>query len=114
MTIMQGDSYPIHFELTIDGTALKPEMIEELEVSLGKAEENADALRKLYSKGEVLFDENENRWYFHPTQEETLALSEGYYRAVARPRYKNSGKEEVIGVTIGQIKVERGNSKAVI
>lgn len=35
MTIMQGDSYPIYFDLKQDGKVLTPEMVADVEVYVG-------------------------------------------------------------------------------
>ena len=109
MKIMQGDSYPIYIELSQDGGPLLPEVLDELEICVG------EAMRKLMSDGGAQFDEDSNRWYIHPTQQETFALDAGRaYKVQARPRYKNSAPEQVIGVTLGWIQVEGSNSKEVI
>ncbi len=108
MTIMQGDSYPIYVELAQDGVPLTPEMVEELEVCVG------DQLRKLYSKGEVLFEANTNQWSFNPQQSETLDLSVGSYAVDIRIKYKDSGSGEVFGFRIGKIHVTDSNSEEVI
>lgn len=42
-TIMQGDSYPIYIDLLQDGSPLKPHMIDDLAVYVGKS------LSKTYS-----------------------------------------------------------------
>jgi len=108
MTIMQGDSYPIYMELKVDGKCLIPDMISEMEVCIG------ESILKYYSKGEVVFEEGTNQWYIHPTQKETLSLAPGVYKATARPRWKNSEKELVIGARVGEIHVLENSSKAVI
>ena len=108
MTIMQGDSYPIYIALTQDGDVLTPDLIAELEVCVG------DQLRYLYTDGNVYFDRDENQWFIHPTQQETLSLDVGSYLIAVRIRYKTSGMEEVVGVNVGRIQVKDSISEAVI
>lgn len=109
MIIMQGDSYPIYMELTQDGAPLTPDMVAELEVCVG------DKLRKLYSAKEVFFDEASERWYIHPTQEETFGLEANTnYDVTVRIRYKGTSPEEVMGMRLGQISVRDSTSEAVI
>lgn len=114
MKVMQGDSYPIYIELKQDGNCLKPEMVADLEICIGKDGESGEALRKLHSKGEVLFEESTGLWYIHPKQEETLGLDKGHYNVEARIRYKNADMEDVVGVLIGRIEVADSISEAVI
>lgn len=109
MKIMQGDSYPIYIELSQDGAPLLPEVLDELEICVG------EAMRKIMSDGGVQFDEDSNRWYIHPTQQETFALDNGRsYEVQARVHYKNSAPEQVIGVPVGRIQVDNAISEAVI
>ena len=108
MNIMQGDSYPIFVELTQGGYVLTPEMVADVEVSVG------ESFIKKYSSGEVMFDSNLRKWYFRPTQEETLALEEGEsYQVIARVKYTNS-PADVKGVRCGNIVIEDTNSTEVI
>ena len=109
MIIMQGDSYPIYMELTQDGAPLTPDMVAELEVCVG------DKLRKLYSATEVFYDEASDRWYIHPTQEETFGLeSNTSYDVIVRPWYKGTNPKYVIGRRVGRISVEYNPNKKVI
>ena len=109
MTIMQGDSYPIYIDLEQDGLPLTPDMVAEMEVTVG------DNLSKLYSKGGVLFDEETDRWYIHPSQKETLTLpADQMHDVIVRIRYKGSIPEEVVGLKVGKITVRDGVSEAVI
>ena len=108
MKIMQGDSYPIYIELVQDCERLTPEMVADMEVCVG------DVLRKLYTKGEVLFEEETNRWYIYPTQNETMELPVGEHPVIARIRYKNIGNDEVVGVNLGTISVNDSTSEEVI
>lgn len=108
MKIMKGDSYPIYIELLQDNMPVSPEMVAEMEVCVG------ESLRKLYSQNEVLFDAGSSRWYIWPTQEETLAFSDGPNNVIVRIRYKMGGKQEVIGMPVGRINVVDTFSEEVI
>lgn len=108
MTIMQGDSYPIYIELVQDGKRLTPEMVADVEVCVG------NKLRKLYTEDEVFFEDSTNRWYIYPTQEETMELPVDEHTVIARIRYKNVGKDEVVGVNLGKIKVTDSISEEAI
>lgn len=108
MNIMRGDSYPIFLELTQDGYVLAPEMVSDIEVTVG------ESFIKKYSRGEVLFDNLLRKWYFRPSQEETLGLTEGEaYQVIARVKYTNN-PADVKGVKCGSIAVEDTNSSEVI
>lgn len=108
MKIMQGDSYPLYFKLTIDGDILTPHMISELEICIG------NSMRKLYSKDEVKFDLDTNSWYIWPTQDETLEMEIGQHSVVVRIKYRNSTKNQVQGYQIGRINVIDTISEEVI
>lgn len=99
MKIMQGDSYPLYLKLTMDGEVIVPDTVLELEVCIG------DSLRKLHSKGEVMFDLDSNCWYIWPTQEETLAMDVGQYSVVVRIKYLHHTLNQVQGQQIGRLSV---------
>lgn len=108
MNIMRGDSYPIFLELTQGGYVLTPEMVADVEVTVG------ESFIKKYSRGEVLFDNLLQNWYFRPSQEETLALEEGEaYQVIARVKYTND-PADVKGVICGSITAGDTNSEEVI
>ena len=108
MTIMQGDSYPIYFDLKQDGKVLTPEMVAEMEVCVG------EGCSKLYSKGGVLYDEESRRWYIHPSQADTMGMEVKTHEVIVRIRYKGMIPEEVIGLRVGWIDVTDSISEAVI
>lgn len=114
MKIMQGDSYPIYIELMQDGTYLTPEMVADLEVCVGTDRRNSKTLRNLYSKGEVYFEQDTQRWYIHPTQQETLSMPIGACEVIVRVKYNDDSKDTVIGVPVGWIHVGDNISKEVI
>lgn len=108
MKIMQGDSYAIPIRLTQGGYALTPEMVDEVEISVG------EALIKKFTAGGVVYDKASQQWYIRPTQAETLALEAGEnYQVIARVKYKNV-PADVKGVNIGSIDVEDTFSTEVI
>lgn len=95
MKIMQGDSYPIPVEITQDGVIVTPEMVAEVEITVGKT------VRKTYTSGGVFF--TENMWYFLLTQEETFSLSGGYGVVV---RLKYPQVNNVVGKTAGVLTIQ--------
>ena len=98
MTIMQGDSYPILINLVHDGDVpLTPDMVEDVELTVS----NALFLRK--SAGEIYHDPIENVWYFHPTQEQTLALDPGDHGLVARVKYLDAPRPVVVGIRFDDV-----------
>lgn len=108
MKIMQGDSYPLYFRLKLDGSILTPDMVSEMEICVG------ECMRKLYTKGEVVYEENAGRWYIWPTQAETLSLTPGPYHVVVRIKFKNANMKEVHGRAIGKLFIADTFSKEVI
>lgn len=104
MTIMRGDAYAVPVELTQGGYVLTPEMVEDVEISVG------DVLIRNYSDGGVMFDEELQQWYFRLTQTETLAMeADESYQVIARVKYTND-PADVKGVKCGFIIVEDTNS----
>lgn len=108
MKIMQGDSYAIPINLTQGGYALTPDMIDEVEITVG------EAMTKKYTAGGVGYSADLELWYIRPTQEETLAMeAEESYQVIARVKYKNN-PADVKGILCGSITVEATNSTEVI
>lgn len=104
MTIMRGDAHAVPVELTQGGYVLTPEMVEDVEISVG------DVLIRNYSDGGVMFDEELQQWYFRLTQTETLAMeADESYQVIARVKYTND-PADVKGVKCGFIIVEDTNS----
>lgn len=67
MRIKQGNTYDVSLALTFnDGTGTAPDNVAKIEVSLGR-------LKKNYP-GDVVYDDENDMWTFHLTQEETLSL----------------------------------------
>lgn len=106
--MMQGDSYAVFFALKINDSPLTPDILSDLEVCVG------DSLRKLYSAGEVSYDETTQEWYFLPSQEETLAMEPEAYEVQARAKFRNGQYSAVKGVSVGRIIINDANSEEVI
>ena len=103
MKILQGDSYPIPVEIMQDGNIVTPEMVEEVEITIG-----AD-VRKTYSGGDVFYEDE--IWYFLLTQADSFSLSGGYDVVL---RLKYPGSSNVVGTKIGKLSVEKADRKEVI
>lgn len=80
----QGDSYAIPIELTQDGVHLTPDMVEDIEISVG-----SEFFRSL-SAGDLLQMEDSDYYYIIPTQEETLAMKPGQYDVGVRVKYRDT------------------------
>lgn len=106
--MMQGDSYALLINLTQMGTVLTPDLVADIEVSIG------ETIRKTASAGEVEFDTTEQQWYIRPTQEETLSLEPGVYEAIARIKYSDTDDSDVKGINIGRIIITDSLSMEVI
>ena len=106
--MMQGDSYALLINLTQMGTVLTPDLVADIEVSIG------DTIRKTKSAGEVEFDTTEQQWYIRLTQAETLALEPGGYEAIARIKYSDTDDADVKGINIGRVIITDSLSTEVI
>ena len=108
ITMMQGDSFVVFFDITNNGKFLTPDDIADLEVSVG------ELVRKTLSGGTVGYDTQKNKWYIRPTQEETLAMEPNTYSVVARVKFSDSVDSDVKGVNIGRMFIIKSSSKEVI
>ena len=106
--MMQGDSYPVFIDLEQYGTNLTPDMIDDLEVSVG------EVLRKTFSGGGVGYDTVTAQWYIRPAQQETLDMEVGAYEVIVRVKYRNKPQADVKGITVGKIRITESYSKEVI
>ena len=97
LKITQGDAYAIPFRLKQDGNYLTPDMIQDVEVTIGST------FRKRMSDGGVIY-QNE-RWYFYLSQDDTLELL-GAERIHVRVRYSDQPWVTVIGKRAAMICVE--------
>ena len=103
LKIMQGDQYAIVFTGTQDGAPLDLSKIEMIEFIVGK-------LRKIYP-GEVT--ENDGKFYFPLTQEETLDFKSAMQSVQIRVKFLGA-EPVVVGVPIGGIRVTDAISKVVL
>jgi hypothetical protein len=103
MKILQGDSYPIPVEIKQDGIPVIPEIVEEVEITIGTE------VRKTYTDGGVFYEDE--MWYFLLSQEDTFSLSGGYDVLL---RLKHPGSGNVVGTKIGKLSVEKADRKEVI
>lgn len=102
--IMRGDSYYIPVEIVQDGTPVTPDMVDEIEISVGSS------LQKYYSDGSVVYDNG--AWYFRLSQEETFALEDScnVYVRVAYP----GGPKDVVGTRAGALVASETGSEEVL
>ena len=111
--MMQGDSYPLPFTITMNGTtAMTPDLVSEMEVCIGN--ESGVAIRKTLSAGSVWYDDVEQKWFFRPSQQETLDLDPGIYDVVARLKLSAEPDADVVGIKIGRISITDGQSEEII
>ena len=103
MKILQGDSYPIPVEILQDGDIVTPQMVEEVEITIG------GDVRKTYTGGSIFYEDEV--WYFLLGQEDSFSLSGGY-DVLLRLKYTGSGN--VVGTKIGKLSVEKAERKEVI
>ena len=111
--MIQGDSYPLPFTITMNGTTeITPDLIAEMELCIG--DENGVLIRKTFSSGSVWYDDIERKWFFRPSQQETLGLDPQGYDVVVRIKLSDSADADVIGIPIGRIIITDGQSEEVI
>lgn len=103
MRIMQGDSYPVPVEITQDGVMVTPEIVDDVEITIGKD------IRKLYSTKDITFESD--TWYFLLTQQETFSMS-GSYEVICRLKYPVTGYTH--GIRIGNLSVTEIEQKEVL
>lgn len=100
MTIMQGDEYGIPLGLTIDGVPATPDMIADLEVSIGNRV-------KRYSDGSLPYVE-ECGFLWPLVQSDSLYMRPTTYDVQARVKFLSG---DVVGISIGNIDVIRSQSR---
>lgn len=111
--MMQGDSYSIPFVLTMnDTTGITPDMIAELELCIGN--DDGASLRKTLSANSVWYDDVSRKWFFRPSQQETLDMEPGSYDVIVRMKFSDDANADVIGVKIGRIEIGDTQSEEVI
>lgn len=102
VSMMEGDSWPLLFQINVDGEPINIQDVELIEFTV-------DGLSKNYP-GAVSYDENTKIFSFPLSQEETFKFKN---QVTAQGRIKFSS-DEVVGVNFGKIDINRSQSKAVI
>ena len=101
--MMQGDSYKLKVTiLSPDQTALTPEDLDDVEVTIG-------SFIKTYSTGGVVYEGGE--WFIPLTQEETFKLPAARVKAQVRVKWADGNVE---GQPLGQIINHESLSKGVL
>lgn len=108
MKIMQGDEYDVYIDLKQDGIALKPTLIENIEIYIGSG------IRKTYKDSSVLFDSKALKWYIRLDQQETLNMKEGQHQTIARIKYKGAPDSDVVGIKLESFMVLPTTSREVL
>lgn len=102
MKMMRGDSYPIPVDIMQDGVMMTPDMVADIEISVGSG------IQKRMSDGEVIYEDGQ--WYFRLSQEESFAMEDDntVYVRVVYP----GEPSDVVGTTAGRIAaLETGSSE---
>lgn len=102
--MMQGDSYVVPIDLTLNGQKLTPDIADDVEICIG------EVMRMTFSGGTVGYDLATERWYIRPTQAETIALEPDTYNAVARIKIG----DDVKGINIGRLTITETEGEGVI
>ena len=106
MKIMQGDAYPIYFQLTgADDEPLSPEEIEKVEIMIG-------SVLKVYPCEDIQYDAEEQCFVMTLRQRDTLSLHPGTQAMQFRVKGKDG---TVVGWRAGtKFGVVRSDSKEVL
>ena len=100
---MQGDSYKLRVEiLSPDQTALTPEDLEDVEITIG-------SLIRTYSAGGITYENGE--WLIPLTQKETFKLPVPRVKVQVRVKWADGSVE---GQPVGQISINESVSKGVL
>lgn len=108
MKIMQGDEYDVYIDLKQDGIALKPNLVDDIEICIGST------IRKTFQNSSVLFDSKELKWYIRLTQQETLGMEEGQHQTIGRIKYKGAPQSDVVGIKLESFIVMPTTSREVL
>lgn len=101
--MMQGDAYAVPFVIRQGGTAVTPQMVTAVELTIG-------TLSRVWP-GEVSYDEKKGQWLFPLTQEQTMAFAEGKVPTQVRVKFLD---DRVVGAQGAAINVVESASKGVI
>ena len=101
--MMQGDSYRLPIQVTMNGEVVTLTMVEDVEVMLG-------SIRKTLYDGSVSYDDTQEAYLVSLSQEDTFRLRGG---ANVQVRVKFlSG--DVLGVDLGYVDIKSSASKVVL
>lgn len=102
--MMQGDSYNIPIEILAEDVATDPTVFEEIEIVFGHTV-------KTLSSGAITYDESKKEFLFPISQKESMNMPN---KVKAQLRVKLNGSEDVIGINLGEVDVEKTLSKLVL
>lgn len=102
MKIMQGDAYGIPMTIKLNGAAISPEDVEDVEITLGNTP-------KHYLGGGVTFDNG--AWAYQLGQLESFRLRD---QADVQVRVKLLDGTTVIGKKLHAVNIEESKSKEVL
>lgn len=108
LEMMRGDSFFVSFELQVGDRPITPDMVSDVEVLV------KDAVHRAYSCGGIGFDAEHGKWYFRPTQQETLDMEAAGYDVIACVKFANGENADVKSFPIGQILMMESHRKDVI
>ena len=101
--LMQGDAYKVPVTLlSPDNTALTPEDLADVEITIG-------SLTRTYSDGGVVYENGE--WLVPLTQMETFKLPVARIKAQVRVKWPDGRVE---GQQLGHISIDESSSKGVL
>ena len=101
--MMQGDSYKLKVEiLSPDQTALTPEDLKDVEITIG-------SLVRTYSAGGIIYENGE--WLIPLTQKETFKLPVPHVNVQVRVKWADGNVE---GQPLGKIFINESLSKGVL
>jgi hypothetical protein len=102
--MMQGDAYNIPIEIMADDGIADETLFDEVEIVIG-------TMVKTMSSGEITYDTENKVFLFPLSQKESMKLGA---KADCQVRVKPNGTNDVIGVNLGEIDVDKTLSKAVL
>lgn len=108
LEMMRGDSFFVSFILSVGETPVTPDMVTDVEVLV------RDRIHRIWSRGGVGYDASSGKWYFRPTQQETLDMEACGYDVIACVKLANGEDAEVKSFPIGQILMLESHRKDVI
>lgn len=104
--MMQGDSYDLRVEVINSlGAVITPTDVSNIEITVG-------GVKKTYTKSEITFDTEAQKWIYHLSQEETFKFPAGaFIKRQIRVVWPNG---DVKGIDLGGEYVNESVSKVVL